>query len=285
MQGLLLKGLRLGRNMADDLGALERMLYSGRGIIVGMTNSGSPFVGYSLTGRSPSSQARKLVHDKKTHTIFTDVTDAAQLKKGSPALLLYPAVAFVPGRGIVASNGAQTKLLYSAARSLADDFPALTIGRAFGHPFFEYDPKENRWIDITTFEPDEPNFTPRISACMYLPEGVCAMHHVSRVRGTTDGKAERVTAWYLKRGKAHLLTTYKGGNESPLEPSDGEPIEMAFGSWLASDIAENIYEAIKGKTFETNYRVAVAVMLLERDRIPSDDAVKVAVINRSERGN
>ena len=65
--------------MADDFSKLKEMKYSGRGITIGMTSEGNPFVGYTLTGRSPSSQARKLVYDKSLSTIRTDVTDQEQL--------------------------------------------------------------------------------------------------------------------------------------------------------------------------------------------------------------
>ena len=65
--------------MIDDFLKLKEMKYSGRGITIGMTLEGNPFIGYTLTGRSPSSQARKLVYDESLSTIRTDVTDPEQV--------------------------------------------------------------------------------------------------------------------------------------------------------------------------------------------------------------
>jgi IMP cyclohydrolase len=46
--------------MIDDFSKLKAMKYSGRGITIGMTTEGNSFIGYTLTGRSSSSQARKI---------------------------------------------------------------------------------------------------------------------------------------------------------------------------------------------------------------------------------
>src|SRR3989344_6319391 len=108
--------------MKDDFSSLEKMLYPGRGIIVGLTPSENPFIGYFLTGRSKSSQARKLVYSEsvypeKTGIVRTEATDKEQLEKGNPSLLLYPALVSVRDI-IIASNGIQTELIYSAAIDL-----------------------------------------------------------------------------------------------------------------------------------------------------------------------
>ena len=252
----------------NDFSALEQMTYSGRGITVGMTPSGDPFIGYSLTGRSPPSQARELVYDEKNQVVRTSVTDEEQLRKGSPALLLYPAVAY-KGMGIVASNGAQTKLIYTKSGD-----PSKRLHRAFYLPFWEYDAKEG-WIDITSYEPDVPNFTPRISAC--LGGGEAAMHITRKVSG---GQNSIVYPYELNPGEGKLITTYKGRNEKPLLPFEGEPLEVKVGSESAEEVAYSLYDAIKGgQNPEDNYRVAAAVMMLK------DGKPEVAIKNRSELGS
>ena len=269
--------------MPDDFSALEKMIYSGRGISVGMTLKGDEFVGYSLTGRSQSSQARKLVQGEKTKTIRTNITDRKQLEEGSPALLLYPAIVLYEN-AIIASNGAQTKLIYSALkREQPDpvlDSPALSpfgiLNEAFKDPFWEYDEKDDKLIDITTYEPDAPNNTPRISAC--VSNGRAAIGIVI----CRNGKAER-TIWdiELEPGKGKLITTYKGGNEKPLLPFTGEPLDVIIISATSAAIAESIYNAIYGGARPgENYRVSAAVML----RKPSGN-IYSTIINRSERGN
>ncbi len=271
--------------MKDDFSALENMVYSGRGIIVGMTPNGNPFVGYSLTGRSSSSQARKLVEgDKKgkikTGTIRTDVTDKEQLEKGSPALLLYPAIVPVlaENNSIIASNGAQTKLIYSELmrHDGADQKPSSVIRHAFDRSFFEYDQHEDRWIDITTYEPDAPNNTPRISSCVI--NNIVAMNIVKK---GDLGQSEIEYINLLKPGKGKLITTYKGGNEEPLLPFEGEPLDVRIESEFPEEIVENIYEAIKGgQDPGDNYRVAAAVVLCNR----RTELFESKRINRSERG-
>lgn len=266
--------------MKDDFSALENMVYSGRGIVVGMTPNGNPFVGYSLTGRSPSSQARRLVEGKKTGTISTDVTDKEQLKKGSPALLLYPAIVPIPERkAIIASNGAQSKLIYSQVRKYNPGRnPDWILRNAYYLlKFFEHDQHEDRWIDITTYEPDEPNNTPRISACQYGSLG--AMSIIRCMDGKRDGNIFLIK---LKPGIGELITTYKGGNEKPLLPFEGKPLEAKVESEFPEEIVESIYEAIKGgQNPGDNYRVAAAAVLYNK----RTELFESRIINRSERGD
>ena len=256
----------------DDFGALERMIYSGRGIVVGMTPSENSFIGYSLTGRSSSSQARELVDDGKG-VIRTSVTDKKQLEKGNPALLLYPAIAYNTGR-IVASNGAQTKLLYSQAKanpSLVNIFKAIT-----DEPVFEYDSKEG-WIDITSYEPDAPNFTPRI--CAALSEGSGAMCLVRRDLDFPRTKEVFTHSFELSPSRGKLITTYDGKNENPLASFVGEPLNVRIGSETADEIADSIYEAIfGGQNPGDNYRVAAAVMMLRTG------GFELSIRNRSQLG-
>lgn len=251
----------------DNFSALENMIYSGRGITVGKTPSGISFIGYSLTGRSPSSQARRLVVGENTGIIRTDVTDPEQLKKGSPALLLYPAIMPVGDNALVASNGAQTKLLYNKEKQGKLWMP--------GKPFFEYDEKDDRLIDITTYEPDAPNNTPRISA--YVRENRAGMYLVWEEYGK---KKREIFAMDLFPGSGKLITTYFGGNEKPLAPFQGRPLDVEIGSETAQDIVESIYEAIHGgQTPDDNYRVAAAVAMLK------PGGLETAIINRADKGD
>tara|TARA_Y100000310_G_scaffold112743_1_gene111248 strand:+ start:4329 stop:5117 length:789 start_codon:yes stop_codon:yes gene_type:complete len=261
--------------MKDDFEALKDMVYSGRGITVGMTPLGNQFIGYSLTGRSPSSQARELVQAEKTGTVRTSVTDRETLEKGSPALLIYPAI--VPVRGaLIASNGAQTDLIYSQVMNVPRfQHPNLLLSHTFGNSSFRYDHQNDRRIDITTYEPDEPNNTPRISACLF--EDWAALHIVRCEDGEKDTD---ITGFKLLPGEGKLITTYKGGNETPLLPFEGQPLEVKVNSETAGGIAEGIYSAIYGGQNQgDNYRVSAAVMLQKK----AGD-LETAIINRSERG-
>lgn len=250
--------------MTDDFSSLRDMKYSGRGITLGMTPEGSYFIGYSLTGRSPSSQARKLVYDEKSMVVRTEVTDKEQLAKGNPALLIYPAVAFAGGL-IVASNGAQTRLLMNSARKVKQ--PRHVIVDAFSNPVIE------GGIDITSYEPDAPNYTPRISCCVDISEG--EIHIVKR-----DENGESHPLWgrfSLRQGRARLITTYKGGNENPLLPFEGNAHPVSIDSNSAGEICRSIYDSI-GPKDGTNYRVAAAVMMVKKS------GLETVVMNRAELG-
>ncbi|MCP8308773.1 MAG: hypothetical protein H3Z53_11745 [archaeon] len=263
--------------MKDNFSALKKMTYSGRGIIIGMTPSGKPLIGYSLTGRSPLSQARILVQEGRTKIIRTDVRDRKQLEEGSPALLLYPAI--VPfEETLIAGNGAHTKLIYSAVlKGLKNSScidPKYVLETAFREPFFEYDEKDDRWIDLTTYEPDTPNNTPRISACVIESHG--AMHIV---RCNEKGEKEQENhRFYLRPRVGKMITTYSGGNERPLKPFTGRLLDVKFSSESAEDIAESLYAAIRGSSPECNYRVAAAVMMINKG------GFETKIINRSDRG-
>ena len=260
----------------DDFSALSEMVYSGRGITVGMTPSKLPFIGYSLTGRSPSSQARRLVRGLETGVIRTDVTDLEQLAKGNPALLLYPAIVPVNQKTLVASNGAQTKLLFSEALN----YPSRTAFRLINDTlttdsFFEFDAENDLWVDITNYEPDSPNNTPRISACIRGTEA--AMHIVWNENDSRHKNIFRINN--LIPGQGKLITTYSGGNENPLVHFKGNPLDVQIGSESARDIAESIYETIQGgQNPGDNYAVASAVTLI------GSNGFEHAIINRSERG-
>ncbi len=251
----------------DNFSALKNMIYSGRGITVGKTPSGNSFIGYSLTGRSPSSQARRLVEGKNTRIIRTDVTDPEQLRQGSPALLLYPAIMPVGDNTLVASNGAQTKLLYNKIKQ--------RMSWILDESFFEYDEKDDRLIDITTYEPDAPNNTPRISA--YVRENRATMQIFWEEHGK---KKQEMFPMDLFSGRGKLITTYSGGNEKPLAPFQGNPLDVEIGSETAQGIVESIYEAIYGgQTSDDNYRVAAAVAMLKHG------GLETAIINRVDRGD
>lgn len=268
--------------MKNDFSALQNMIYSGRGITIGITPNASPFIGYTLTGRSPPSQARKLVKEEKTNTIRTDVIDKEQLEKGNPALLLYPALTFHKN-ALIASNGAQTQLLYSALQNpcVSDK---TNVGRvidyAFDQPIFLYDYKDDTYIDITTFEPDAPNNTPRISAL--LRDNIGAFHLVNFCKGFKENKFDKITEVNLIPGKGKLMTTYSGGNETPLAPFDDDPLDVIIRSETANEIVEDLYNAIgRPNPNDDNkvYRVSAAVMMLKGGKL------EVAIRNRSEIGN
>lgn len=255
--------------MKDGLSALTDMEYSGRGIIIGMTPIGHEFVGYSLTGRSSGSQARKLVPGDDTGVIRTDVTTKKVLEDETfnPALLLYPAIIPVHNKAIIVGNGIQTELVYD----LLHEFPSIDnivdigvdpepfLRKVLSTSVWRYDLKKDLWIDITSYEPDSPIYTPRITA---LVIGDKAAIHIVR-RTESGAKESKFYPIRLVNGEGKLITTYKGGNEEPFPLSFvGEPLDVTIESNYVSTLVQETYDAIQGGSKpEDNFRVAVAVML------------------------
>ena len=133
--------------MKEKLENVVNKVYPGRIIIIGKSPAGENVVMYAITGRSPSSQARKLDINEAKKKIFVKPTDEKTLKTGNPDLLVYPAI--ICGSGIAVSNGKQTE----------DVFKCLDADK---------DPLQVQIDSLVNweYEPDDPNFTPRISGCI-----------------------------------------------------------------------------------------------------------------------
>jgi len=242
--------------------ALEDLAYPGRGIVIGMTGKGDLFVAYFVTGRSPSSQARRFGRDGKM--VFTEPTDHAVLAKGNPDLLIYNAVLWNEKPGVVAvSNGKQTDTVFS--------YGVCSTG-----PDVDLKDATRQW----NYEPDKPNFTPRISGLVLLVENDLIAAQLGIISRGADGQAVRrmfdlTNAINACRdvGFAYLLTTYKGGSESPLLPFEGNPQKLSIEGISAGEICEEV-----GGMLDDRLRVGVAALC-----VPSKYGdYKPAVINYHE---
>ena len=251
--------------MSAPLEFLAGMEYPGRFIIAGRSqDDGHLVVSYGLTGRSSSSKARRFAYDENTNTVRTDVTDENELRKGSPALLLYPAMVAYKGN-VVASNGAQTKLLYSALRNYVESSrpsaplsASETLREAMSTPTFEYDSKDKRWIDITTFEPDAPNNTPRISLVAF-PRGAC--FHI--VKEEQKRREDCLYPYLLSGGVAVFISTYAGPNRNPLPSFEGLPhVILKLPGKNPKETNDAIFDSLN-----PDVRVAVATMYVNDDEV------------------
>lgn len=279
--------------MADDLSALRSMVYPGRVIIIGRTPDGRhDVVVYAVTGRSPSSRARRLVHDGGG-TIRTEVTDPDLLPGGNEKLLLYRCLRPFPG-GLAVSNGAQTDQIAETARGLAAEPagaeapsgkpvlpPAVEIlRRAFRRPHLI------SGIDVTAYEPDASAYTPRISGCL-ADDAALAI-----IRRLPGGDPDRqYFAVPLVPGQGRLLATYNGENRDPLPAFRGDPREVGIAGKTPQETAEAVFEALGPSTDHTpesapdgggpDLRVGVAVIF----RYRQTGELETAVINRTKGGS
>jgi IMP cyclohydrolase len=246
--------------MDRALANLSAMEYPGRVIIIGRSSAGSQAaVVYAITGRSPSSQARRL--ERREDGVWVRPTDEEILKKGNPDLLIYPAILFAAA-GVAVSNGRQTTDVRHRLGDAAAPGPVAVLAGSL-----------SGW----DYEPDAPIFTPRISGCL-LPGPRAALSLIKRGAG---GEALRSYHEFpLEAGRGKLIATYDGVNRDPLRSFPGDPVDVAMEADSAARSAEAVFEAMKPREGGRDLRVAVACLLagdLARNEY------EIAIINRHER--
>ena len=204
-----------------DLNTLVREnAYPGRGIVLGLTPSGKKAViAYFIMGRSANSRNR--VFDPIPGGIRTMAADPAKLE--DPSLIIYNPVLTL-GNNHIVTNGDQTDTVY--------DF--MKEGKTFEEA-----------LRTRTFEPDGPNWTPRISGLVQLEDG--KMQYKLSILKSADGNGESVRRYFFEypqpvAGEGHFIHTYKcDGN--PIPSFEGEPEKVAICEDLdqfANDLWANL---------------------------------------------
>lgn len=179
---------------------LQGNAYPGRGIIIGRSQDGTKAVAaYFIMGRSENSRNRIFVEDKEG--IRTQAFDPSKLV--DPSLIIYAPVRVLGNKTIV-TNGDQTDTIYEGMdRQLT----------------FEQSLRSRK------FEPDGPNYTPRISGIMHIEDGKYnyAMSILKSNNGNPDS-CNRYTFAYenCPAGEGHFIHTYKCDGD-PLPSFEGEP--------------------------------------------------------------
>ncbi|MFC2168971.1 IMP cyclohydrolase [Acidobacteriota bacterium] len=243
--------------MSKGLENISEKKYPGRVIILGCDMSGeNTIVIYIVTGRSASSQARKI--EKKNKTLWVIPTDREILESGNVDLLIYPAICFA--NGVAVSNGKQTT---DIKKNLSLDFDEVNI----------LDKALSKW----EYEPDAPTYTPRISGCI-LPGKNAALNIIKR--GSDETAIRNTYKISLVNGKGKMIATYEGKNEDPLPSFSGEPLDLGLHEKTAHDMAESVFEALSPQNKHDDYRVAVACAFIEDIQRAK---FSLAIINRHER--
>ena len=184
-------------NLANELSSND---YPGRGIVIGKTPDGKQAVtAYFIMGRSVNSRNRVFVTDGDG--IRTQAYDPSKLT--DPSLIIYAPVRVLGNKTIV-TNGDQTDTVYEGMDK------QLTFEQS---------------LRSREFEPDGPNYTPRISGIMHIENGTYnyAMSILKSNNGNPDA-CNRYTFAYENpvAGEGHFIHTYKcDGN--PLPSFEGEP--------------------------------------------------------------
>ena len=195
--------------------AVEGNAYPGRGIVVGETpDAKKAVIAYFIMGRSENSRNR--VFSEKDGVIYTEPFEMSRLK--DPSLIIYAAVRNVNNH-LVVTNGNQTD-------TVAD---GLLAGKSF-----------HESLESRCFEPDAPNFTPRISAELEFGDKADFVYRMSILKSAdAEGTAcNRFGFNYTPLpGLGHFIHTYEcDGN--PLPTFSGEPTRVAVSDSIDEFIDE-----------------------------------------------
>ncbi len=196
------------RSIFDEL---KNNAYPGRGIMIGKSQDGKHAVAvYFIMGRSENSRNRVFVNDGLG--IRTQAFDESKLT--DPSLIIYAPVRVLGNKTIV-TNGDQTDTIYEGLNN------QLTFEQA---------------LRSREFEPDAPNYTPRISGVI-KQEGENFNYALSILKSSNGDPAscQRFTFTYKNpiNGQGHFIHTYQGDG-NPLPSFEGEPKLVA----VPNDITE-----------------------------------------------
>ena len=178
--------------------------YVGRGIVIGKTADGKKAcAAYFIMGRSENSRNRVFV--KKNDELFTEPFDASKVQ--DPSLIIYAAVRQYQNQLIV-TNGDQTDTIYEGLEK------GLNFSKA---------------LESRAFEPDAPNFTPRISGMLTFEnkDFTYQMSILKSIDAAGSACARYTFAYPTVAGLGHFIHTYvTDGN--PIPTFQGEPERVAI---------------------------------------------------------
>ena len=179
---------------------LKGNAYPGRGIVLGKTPDGSKAVAaYFIMGRSENSRNRVFVEEGEG--IRTQAFDPSKME--DPSLIIYAPVRVLENDTIV-TNGDQTDTVYDL----------MSEGKTFEES-----------LRTREFEPDAPNYTPRISGIMHVEGG--SYDYAMSILKSNNGNPEACNRYTFSYSnpvncEGHFIHTYMGDG-NPLPSYEGEP--------------------------------------------------------------
>ena len=194
---------------------LEKNRYPGRGIIIGKTAAGDKsVVAYFIMGRSTNSRNR--IFEECPDGIRTRAFDESKMV--DPSLIIYHPVRML-GRGLIVTNGDQT----DTVRDFLEK----------GLPF-------EQALRTREFEPDSPNWTPRISGLL-SPDGSYKLNILKSADAEGSGCLRQTFEYPGQAGVAHYLHTYKCDGD-PIPSFEGEPERIAIGDQDIDAFAAELWD-------------------------------------------
>ena len=200
---------------------LSENSYPGRGIVVGKSADGKKaMIAYFIMGRSENSPKR--IFERFEGGMRTKAFDESKLS--DPSLIIYNPYLSAKGGNIdIITNGDQTNTVYD---------------------FINEDKTFEEALYTREFEPDAPNFTPRISGALYycFPRNVFT--YKLSILKSANGRPEACNRYFYnyvpENGIGHFIHTYKcDGNPIPSFYGEPEEIEMPNSAQELADICWN----------------------------------------------
>ena len=204
--------------MIDLKAYLSQNPYPGRGILLGRSaDDAKAVIAYFIMGRSENSRNR--IFETTEDGIRTRAFDESKMV--DPSLIIYHPVRVVDGTTIV-TNGDQTDTVADAFRSGTGWVRALRTRE---------------------FEPDGPNYTPRISG-MVRPDG---SYRLSILK-SADGDPACCQRFFFEydapiAGQGHFISTYEIDGD-PLPSFQGAPKTVAVGGESLKDFGDGLWESL-----------------------------------------
>lgn len=205
-------------NIIDGNAYLREHSYPGRGILIGRSaDNRYGVIAYFIMGRSANSRNRVFTVVAEDNGIQTEAYDPSKME--DPSLIIYHPVRTLP-QGTIVTNGDQTDTIR--------DF--ILEGKSFEDA-----------LRTRCYEPDPPNYTPRISGLM-APDGSYKLS----ILKSADGNPHCNHRYFYEydaplAGEGHLIHTYQE-NVSPLPSFEGEPRRISITAETPDELAGALWE-------------------------------------------
>ena len=207
-------------NMFDLNEILRTHPYPGRGIVLGRSaDDTKAVIVYFIMGRSENSRNR--IFEATEDGIRTRAFDESKMT--DPSLIIYHPVRMV-GTTTIVTNGDQTDTIRDA----------LLEGRSYVDA-----------LRTRTYEPDEPNYTPRISGVVSRDGSYCLS--ILKSMDGDPGVCQRHFYEYsaLSYQTGHFISTYQGFGD-PIPSFSGEPVRVDITAPTAKELADQLWDSLNG---------------------------------------
>lgn len=217
--------------------------YPGRGIMLGRSaDNQSAVIAYFIMGRSVNSRNR--IFTATEDGIRTEAYDPSKMV--DPSLIIYHPVRFYQGKTIV-TNGDQTDTIWEGFQK----------GQCYRHALLS-----------RTFEPDAPNYTPRISGVV-KPD---YSYNLSILKSFNGDPSQTCRYFYEYdapvAGYGHFLHTYMGDG-TPLPSFEGEPELISISAPSAAEFVSLLWESLNPEN-----KVSLFVRYIDIATGKTDDVIK-----------